>query len=125
MPIRHLLPLLLAVVVAVTAAAAARGDSTPIGPLPKGPVTTIDTTRGALVAVALPRQKPSTGLVWRVARRVDTNVVRQLSEADVGASVVLVFRATGKGEAAIRFALTRGESSPKATRSATYRVRVG
>lgn len=124
MPIRRLLPLLLAVVVAVTAAAAARGDSTPIGPLPRGPVTTIDTTRGALVAVALPRQKPSTGLVWRVARRVDTKVVRQLSEADVGASVVLVFRATGKGEAAIRFALTRGESSPKAIRSATYRVRV-
>lgn len=122
----RIIPLLVAIVgatVAIPAATSASADATPIGPLPKGPVTTIETARGSLVAVALPRQNPSTGLVWRVARRVDSRVLRQVSEAEVGASVVLVFRATGKGEASIRFGLTRGESSGKALRSATYLVR--
>ena len=110
--------------VGLSAASAGTADSTPIGPLPKGPVTNIATTQGSLVAVALPRQSASSGLVWRVARRVDAGVVRQISEADVGSSVVLVFRATGRGEATIRLGLTRGESSGKAVRSATYRVQV-
>jgi hypothetical protein len=99
-------------------------DSTPIGPLPAGPVTTLNTARGSLVAVAVPRQKPSTGLVWRIARPVRTQVVRQVSEADVGSSVVLVFRAVGSGNATIVLALTRGETSGKAVRSVTYRVGV-
>ena len=77
-------------------------------------MTTIETARGSLVAVALPRQNPATGLVWRVARRVDARVLKQVSEANVGASVVVVFRAIGKGNATIRFGLTRGESSGKA-----------
>ncbi|MCP9484319.1 MAG: protease inhibitor I42 family protein [Gaiellaceae bacterium MAG52_C11] len=120
----RIIPLFIVVVlVGVPAATSASTDSTPIGPLPKGPVTTIETARGSLVAVALPRQNPSTGLVWRVARPVDTRVLRQISEADVGASVVLVFRATGTGKASIRLGLTRGESSGKALRSATYHVR--
>ncbi|MCP9488061.1 MAG: hypothetical protein MSC30_19655 [Gaiellaceae bacterium MAG52_C11] len=117
--------LLVAVAVAAvgaTAALPAPADSTPIGPLPKGPVTSIETSRGSLVAVALPRQKPSSGLVWRVARRVDARVLAQVSEANVGSSVALVFRATGRGRAAIHFALTRGEPSGKALRSATDNV---
>jgi hypothetical protein len=32
-----------------------RADSTPVGPLPAGPVATITTKPGLLVAVALPR----------------------------------------------------------------------
>jgi len=127
MSLSRIAPLLVVVVVAavgVTAASPATGDSTPIGPLPKGPVTSIETARGALVAVALPRQNPSTALVWRVARRVDARVLKQVSEADVGSSVVLVFRATGKGKATIRLGLTRGDSSGKALRSATYQVQV-
>jgi len=107
----------------VGAATSASADSTPIGPLPEGLVTTIETARGSLVGVALPRQNSATGLVWRVARRVDARVLKQVSEADVGASVVVVFRAIGKGNATIRFGLTRGESSGKALRSATYDVR--
>ncbi len=124
-PLR-IIPLLIVVVVAavgVTGATSATADSTPIGPLPRGPVTNIDAARGSLVAVALPRQNPSSGLVRRVARRVDARVLKQISEADVGSSVVLVFRATAKGNASIRFGLTRGESSGKALRSATYNVR--
>ena len=111
-----------AAAVGAAAATSASADSTPIGSLPKGPTTSIETARGSLVAIALPRQNASTGLVWRVARRVDARVLKQVSEADVGSSVVLVFRATGRGKAAIRFGLTRGESSGKALRSATYFV---
>jgi hypothetical protein len=49
-------------------------------------------------------------------------VLRQVSEADVGSSVVVVLRAVGSGRASVRFALTRGDSSSKAVKSATYRV---
>ena len=50
-------------------------------------------------------------------------ILRQLSEADVGPSVVLVFRAIGTGKTSVRVALTRGESSGKALRAVTYDVR--
>jgi hypothetical protein len=112
-----------ALVCAATLAVASLAASTPIGPLPKGPTTTIDTARGSLVAVALPRQNASTGLVWRIARPLDAKVVKQVSEADVGSSVVLVFRVTGTGDATISFGLTKGDASGKAVRSAFYKVR--
>ena len=127
MPISRIIVFLLSLVigtVGVSGASSAIRDSTPIGPLPKGPITEIATAQGSLVAVALPRQSPSTGLVWRVARQIDSRILKQLSEADVGMSVVLVFRATAKGDAAIRFGLTRGDSSGKALRSATYRIHI-
>jgi hypothetical protein len=85
---------------------------------------TVMVPRGQLVAVALPRQKASTGLVWRLARKVDSRVLRQLSEADVGPSVVVVFRAVGRGKATIVFALTRGESSSKALRAIRYKATI-
>jgi hypothetical protein len=113
-----------AVVAAGATAVGAAGDSTPIGPLPAGPVTKIQTTRGQLVATALPRQRAASGLVWRVARQVDSRVLVQVSEADVGQSVVVVFRAVGRGNATVRFAATRGDSSSKAVKSATFRVTV-
>jgi hypothetical protein len=123
LPLSRIIYLTSAVLVAAAASAATSfADSTPIGQLPKGPTTSIDTTRGSLVAVALPRQNASTGLVWRVARQVDAKVVKQISEADVGPSVVLVFRVTGRGDATISFGLTRGDSSGKAVRSAIYKV---
>lgn len=105
-------------------AAAAPTDSTPVGTLPDGPVVTVTTKRGQLVAVAMPRKPASTGLVWRLARRVDTRVLRQVSEADVGTSVVVVFRAAGRGRTTVAFALTRGESSPRAVQALRYRVTV-
>lgn len=102
----------------------AEADSTPVGPLPGGPTTTVTTARGTLVAIALPRQKASTGLVWRLARRVNGRVVHQVSEADVGAAVVVVFRTVGPGAAPIVFALTKGDASSRAVRAARYRVMV-
>jgi len=95
----------------------------PVRRLPQGPVTTVLTQKGALIAVALPRQEASTGLVWRLARAVDSSIVRQRSEAEVGPSVVVLFEVVGTGEASVAFALTRGESSPDALQALTYSVR--
>jgi hypothetical protein len=98
-------------------------DSTPIGALPKGPVVTTTTQRGLLVAIALPHPADK-GLVWRLARRVDPKVLREVSEADVGKNVVVVFAVTGKGQASIVYALTRGDASSKAEGTITHKVRV-
>jgi hypothetical protein len=54
-------------------AAVGLADSPPVGPLPKGPTSTIQTQNEQLVAFALPRR--ANGRVWRVARRFDTSVV--------------------------------------------------
>jgi hypothetical protein len=102
---------------------AAHAGSTPVGPLPAGPVSTVKTERGNLVAVALPRQKASTGLVWRLARNINPKIVRPIDEIDTPSSVVIVFKVTGPGTASIVFALTRGESSPKALRSHTTKIK--
>jgi hypothetical protein len=64
----------------------------------------------------------SSGLVWRVARRYKTAVVRQISEADVGRSVVLVFSVVGRGETSLVFALTRGDTSSKAVKAITHEI---
>ena len=100
---------------------------TPIGPLPasSADVSTVSTHRGLLVSVALPHQAASSGLVWRLARPVDSGVLRQVSEADVGANVVIVFRVVGKGRTSVVFALTRGDASSKAVRAVASNVRVG
>jgi hypothetical protein len=118
-------------IVSVAAAAAAAlvlvlplpADATapPVGPLPKGPVTSITTHTGALVAVALPHR--SGGLVWRLARNVSPKTLVQVSEADVGKDVVVVYRATGTGTAKLVFGLTRGETK-RARASLTFAVTV-
>lgn len=113
---------LTALVSAVAFATAASADSTPIGKIPTGPVSSVVTPKNGLVAVALPRQ--ASGLVWRLARNVDARVLRQVSEADVGANVVIVYKAVGSGNVSVVYALTRGDSSSKAVRSSTYKVRV-
>jgi hypothetical protein len=92
-----------------TAAGSGLADSTPVGPLPPGPSSTIETQKGQLVAVALPIRRG--GRVWRIARRFNSGVVRQVSEADVGQSVVLVFKVVGKGTTKLVFGLTRGETA--------------
>jgi hypothetical protein len=108
---------------AVLATPPARADSTPVGPLPAGPITTTTTKPGLLVAVALPHASSASGLVWRIARRYDARVVKQVSEADVGANVVLVFKVVGRGQTSIVFVQTRGDASSKAVESATYKIR--
>jgi hypothetical protein len=109
-----------ALVLAATAAVAL-ADSTPVGSIPPGPRSTIATAEGQLVAVALPRR--AGGREWRIARALNSRVVRQTQEADVDDLVVVVFRAVGPGNATIVFALTKGETT-KAYESRTYVVRV-
>jgi hypothetical protein len=108
---------------ALALAAAARGDSTPIGPLPPGPVSTITTSPNQLIAIALPRASKTSGLAWRLARRYDSRVVREISEADVDANIVVVFKVLSRGETSLVFALTRGDTSLKAVKSTTHRIR--
>ncbi len=122
---RALIPLGLitfAIGVAFAIVAAAHADSTPVGPLPAGPVSRTTTPPGQLIAVALPHARKGTGLVWRLARPYNPKVVRQLSEADLGANVVLVFRVVGRGETALVFALTRGDTSPVAVKAITHKI---
>jgi hypothetical protein len=111
---RHRFTALVAAAAAVTVAlatmaGAGTASAPPVGPLPSGPTTTIDTQAGQLVAFALPHR--ANGRVWRVARTIDSAVLVQVSEGDVGASVVLVFRAKAKGSAKVSFGLTRGETA--------------
>jgi hypothetical protein len=93
----------------------------PVGELPGGPTSMIHTQPGELIAVALPHR--AGGKVWRVAGRFDGSKLRQVSEADVGSSVVLVFKALEVGNATISFGLTRGER-PKAYESRQYVVMI-
>src|SRR5581483_11825478 len=86
-------------------AAAAFASAPPVGPLPSA-VTAVKTTRGALFSVALPKR--AGGYVWRIARPFNLRVARQASEADVGPTVVLAFRAVGRGRTAIVVAERRG-----------------
>ena len=104
-------------------AAVARADTTPVGPLPGGPVSIVTTGPNQLVAVALPNARRQSGLVWRLARQYDAGIVRQISEADVGANVVVVFRVVGRGDTSLVFAQTRGEASGRAVKALTHKIR--
>jgi hypothetical protein len=110
----------LAAVVSATAVAA-RAAAPPVGPLPPGPTATVATSAGELVAVALPQR--SGGRVWRIARSLNASVLHEVSEANVGATVVVVFKTTHRGDATISFGLTRGETRT-ALESRTYKVHV-
>ena len=113
---------LFAAVCALVVAAVADASAPPVGPLPKGPVQSIRTSRGSLVSVALPHR---TGLVWRLAKPVSPKLLVEVAEADVGTSVVVVvFRAKSPGRATIAYGLTRGETK-KAHESRTFVVRIG
>jgi hypothetical protein len=115
--------LVLAGALSALIATPALADSTPIGKLPAGPVATVTTHHGMFVAVALPHPADKS-LVWRLARTVDAKVLREVSEADVGRTAVIVFAVTGKGKASIIYALTRGDASSKALGTITHRATV-
>jgi hypothetical protein len=112
----------LAAVLVGASVVSATADATapPVGPLPKGPVSTIATTKGALVAVALPSKA---GKSWRLARAVDRRVLVEVNEANVGRNVVIVYRAVGRGSVRVAYGLTRGETK-RAYASSTFVVRV-
>jgi hypothetical protein len=117
---------ILAIMVAAAAlaggTAVALADSTPVGPLPAGPHASIQAQRGELVALALPQH--GGGRVWRLARPVNSRVLHQISEGNVGSSIVLVFRATGVGSTTVSVALTKSDVSSKALEARRFDVRV-
>jgi len=102
-------------------ARSSRATAPPVGPLPTGPTAAIQTDTGELVAFALPHR--ANGRSWRIARSVNPHVLRQVSEADIGRQVVLVFKAAGRGTAIVAFGLTRGER-PQAFESRRFTVTV-
>ena len=104
-------------------ASAAPASAPPVGPLPSGPVTTVSAQNGTLIAVALPGEKASSGLVWRLARKVNASVLRQVSERNIGRDVVVVYRAVGVGSVTVAYGLTKGETR-KAFQSVRYSVRI-
>jgi hypothetical protein len=107
--------------VGLVLASPAGASAPPVGKLPPGPVQTITATRGALVAVALPHR--AGGLVWRQASGFGVNVLKEVSEADVGSNVVVVFRAVGRGGVTVGYGLTKGETTG-ARASLRFRVTV-
>ena len=112
--------LLLALTAVLVFAGVAGATAPPVKNIPAGPSSAIGTQKGQLVSIALPHRA---GKSWRLARTVDPKVLREVSEADVGNSVVVVFRARGAGRTKIVYALTRGEGST-ASASATFTVTV-
>jgi hypothetical protein len=100
----------LAIVLAgLVLAVPAVADAPPVGPLPAGSTSHITTKRGELFAIALPAQPA--GRVWRLKGSINSKVVNEVSEANVGRLVVIVFKATGKGTTTLSYASTRGETA--------------
>jgi hypothetical protein len=118
---RRAILILAACAVAIGAATAARASSPPIGPLPRGVHSTVATKAGELVAIALPHR--SGGRIWRIARAFDGSVLHEVSEADIGPNVVIVFKAVRPGALTLSYALTRGETT-KALEARTFAVRI-
>lgn len=112
---------LLALALAVALIPAARASAPPVGPLPPGPVTTIDVRSGLLFAIALP--KPARGLAWRGARQSDPAIARPLHEAELDGDVVFTYRAGHAGTTTVVYALTKGET-PTALQARFFKVTV-
>lgn len=110
---------LLVVAFVAVFAGSAIASAPPVGPLPKGPVSTIAVTHGELFAVALPRTR--SGRVWRVARAYDSRVVTEVSEGTQHGNVVVVYRARRRGRTTIVYASTLGERT-KAFAARTFKI---
>ena len=102
-------------------AGTAVASAPPVGPLPKAKVTAVKTTRGSFFSVTLPVRNG--GYTWRIARPFNSRVVGEVAEADVGPTVVLVFKAVGRGRTSIVVGETKGETA-RAYRAVRYDVTV-
>jgi hypothetical protein len=99
---------LMLAVLALTLAGAAVAAAPPVGPLPPGPTTKISVKAGELFAVALPGVP---GRSWRLKGGYDPRLVHELTEANVGSSIVVVFKASGRGTTKLAYGATRGETA--------------
>jgi len=62
--------------------------------------------------------------VWRIARPFAAKVLTEVGEADVGKTVVVVFRAKAPGDTKVIFALTKGDTGAHAYDAFTQSVHV-
>jgi hypothetical protein len=99
--------------------APARSSAPPVGPLPRGPVTTIRVRHGLLFAIALPR--PVSGRTWRGARLSDATIARPLDEGELNGNIVFTYRAGHTGTTTVIYALTKDET-PKALQARYFKV---
>ena len=99
----------------------ARASAPPVGPLPKGPVTSIQVQHGQLFALVLP--KPGSGYTWRGAKNTNVKVAKPLDEGELNGNIVLVYKALKAGKTTIAYGLTKGETE-KAYKSQTFQVTV-
>lgn len=113
------LALVIAVVLALAVGGSAQASAPPVGPLPKGPVTTIRVQHGLLFSIVVPR--PGAGLTWRGARPSDATVARPLDEGELNKNIVFVYRAGHAGTTTVVYALTKGEG-PKALQARYFKV---
>lgn len=113
-------PLGVALAAAVLATSAG-ATAPPIGPLPKGPITSIQVEHGQLFALALP--KPASGYTWRGAKNTNVKVAKPLDEGELNGNIVLVYKALKAGKTTIAYGLTKGETQ-KAYQSQTFQVTV-
>lgn len=107
---KSLLTAILALLAALTVAAAALASATPVGTLPHGPVTAVTARQHTIFRVTLPKPAVA-GRVWRIARPYRSAVVVGVREGETKATVWLTFRAVGRGKTSLVFAMTRGERS--------------
>jgi len=117
-----LVPAVLLLALALGLALPAQASAPPVGPLPNGPVTTINVLHGELFGIALPQPKKP-GQVWRIARHYDGRIVSEVSEAEQLGNIVAAYRAIRPGKATIVYALTLGPST-KALQARTFSVTV-
>ena len=106
----------------VACVSAAFASSTPVGTLPKGPVTTVTVRAGQNFEITLPKSTVK-GRVWRVARPYSAKVVKEVGEGESGSSVWVKYRAVTPGTTKVVYAVTRGETA-KAYASHTFRITV-
>ena len=109
------------VVAALAVTLAASASAPPVGPLPKGPVTTIGVQHGQLFALVVPQ--PSPGLTWRGATNTNSKVARPLDEGELNGNIVFVYKALAAGKTTIAYGLTKGETTG-ALKSQTFKVTV-
>jgi len=101
----------------------ALGSATPVGPLPKGPSSTVHLTVGKSHTVRLPKVTTA-GRVWRIARAFNAKVVTETREGETNGQVWVTFRGVGAGSTKVVFAQTKGETS-HAFAARTFRFIVG
>lgn len=99
----------------------ANASAPPVGPLPKGPTTTITVQHGLVFALAL--AKPPSGQYWRAATSINLKVAKPLSDGELEGNIILLYKAVAAGTISVAYGLTKDET-PKALKSHTFKITV-